>query len=226
MTELLDTPAWSALASDQRNFLRGNELAVRYDPEVALFAAARDNSAPALKALDALVKAEEQIFLAQRHTIELPDTLKITMQATATQLVKTGQGTKVTTQHAIHLLGPADIDDMLELTALTKPGPFLRRTPEMGNFWGIRIDGRLTAMTGQRFAMPGYREVSGVCSHPDFRGQGLAAALSSFVIDRIEEEGRTPFLHAYADNDGALKLYAKLGFTPRADLHAAIVKRR
>jgi predicted GNAT family acetyltransferase len=95
----------------------------------------------------------------------------------------------------------------------------------MGTFIGIRVDGRLAAMAGERMRFPGYTEVSGVCTHPDFRGRGYARRLSAAVAARIEDRGERPFLHAWKTNQAAISLYESLGFTLRAEVNVAVVKR-
>ena len=114
---------------------------------------------------------------------------------------------------------------MLALAKLTEPGPFLSRTYAMGNFIGVRISGRLAAMAGERFRMPGYTEVSGVCTHPDFRGRGLARMLSALVAAGIEARGDVAFLHAWTSNAAAISLYESLGFELRTEVEVAIIAR-
>ena len=114
-------------------------------------------------------------------------------------------------EHAAIDLGAADIDDMVELANLTKPGPFLPGTSRLGGFVGIRVDGRLAAMVGERLKLGSHTEVSAVCTHPDFRGRGMAAQLSSLVVERILARGERPFLHAFADNHQAIRLYESAG---------------
>ena len=107
---------------------------------------------------------------------------------------------------------------MLALATLTRPGPFKERTHQFGGFIGVKDGGRLIAMAGQRMQPVGFVEVSGVCTHPDHRGRGYAAALMRVVAGRIRGRGDTPFLHAYADNRGAIGLYETLGFRFRREL--------
>ena len=97
---------------------------------------------------------------------------------------------------------------------MTRPGPFRARTHHFGQFWGIRREGQLVAMAGERMRLPGFSEVSGVCTHPDWRGHGFARALSAFVANRIQARGETPFLHAYADNGAAVGLYQDSALQP------------
>ena len=125
---------------------------------------------------------------------------------------------------ALRRLGSADVTAMVELATLTEPGPFRERTIELGNFYGIFESGRLLAMAGQRMRVPGFVEVSAVCTHPDARGRGYAGALMSRVMRDIVGEGSTPFLHAFADNP-AVSLYRKLGFVQRRTFQLAVIKR-
>lgn len=112
-------------------------------------------------------------------------------------------------------LGDADAAEMLALATLTRPGPFFAHTHRLGHFVGVRREGRLAAMAGERLKPDGFTEVSGVCTHPDFRGQRLAAGLIRHVAAAILARGEVPFLHSYADNPGAIALYESLGFRQR-----------
>jgi len=122
-------------------------------------------------------------------------------------------------------LGAKDSPDMLELTALTKPGPFGPRTHELGHYVGIRDGGKLVAMAGERLKVPGYTEVSAVCTHPDHLGRGYAGLLMSEVMRRIRERGEIPFLHVRADNTRAIAIYERLGFRTAWDGHFAVLRR-
>ena len=115
-------------------------------------------------------------------------------------------------------LGDADAPEMLALATLTEPGPFFVKTHQLGRFVGIRQDGRLVAMAGERMQPDGFTEVSGVCTHPDHRGRGYAAALMGEVARGILARGDTPFLHAYASNQAAIALYERLGFQHRREI--------
>jgi predicted GNAT family acetyltransferase len=119
---------------------------------------------------------------------------------------------------------------MLALANLTKPGPFFERTHRLGDFIGVKVpDGkggrRLAAMAGERMRLPGFTEVSGICTHPDYRGHGYAGGLSRIVAGRILARGETPFLHAYAHNTAATGLYETLGFSLRRQMHMRVLTR-
>jgi predicted GNAT family acetyltransferase len=114
---------------------------------------------------------------------------------------------------------------MIELTALTKPGPFGPRTHELGTYLGIRLQGKLVAMAGERLKVPGHTEVSAVCTHPEHTGKGYAAVLMAEVMRRIRKRGETPFLHVRADNERAIKIYKRLGFRERKLGHFAVLRK-
>jgi len=122
------------------------------------------------------------------------------------------------------LLGASSIPEALALTKLTNPGPFDPRTFELGSYYGIRIGGKLAAMAGERLRMPGYTEVSAVCTHSDWRGRGYASVLISAVIRGITRRGEVPFLHTFADNTGAISVYEKLGFRMTRVFTLAVLK--
>ncbi|MTI45499.1 putative GNAT family acetyltransferase [Roseibium hamelinense] len=218
---------WSALTTRQRVFSLGEGTALRFDPEIGAFAATKDDRPESLAALSALLRTRSgPVMLLQADEIALPDDLTAEKTATGVLLIKRRSVTVHRKDFKIQPLGDTDHADMLALAELTKPGPFFRRTPELGTFWGLRIDGQLAAMAGERLKLEGHTEVSGVCTHPDHRGKGLAKLLSARVAETIEARGEVPFLHAYADNEGAIKLYQNLGFDILTPVNVAVVNSR
>ena len=121
------------------------------------------------------------------------------------------------------LLGPADVPEMLELVAATEPGPFLARTIELGDYLGIRRDGALAAMAGERFRPVGWTEISAVCTAPEYRGQGLASCLVGALVASIERRSEGVFLHVLATNTTAIRLYEQLGFRVSRTATIAVV---
>jgi predicted GNAT family acetyltransferase len=109
-------------------------------------------------------------------------------------------------------LGETDVPDMAELTQLTRPGPFGPRTHSLGRYIGIRMDGRLAAMAGERMRFSDRVEISAVCTHPDFRGRGFGEYLVGIMVNALIQEGKVPLLHVLASNIGAIALYERLGF--------------
>jgi predicted GNAT family acetyltransferase len=220
----LDRPVWASLSTHQAALSEGGALAKRYLRDVNLFATAADESAPALAALDALVRPGEEVVVAQVADIPVPCGLAVIQAAKVVQMVLAGSPPQAGGED-IRTLTDADAAEMLALATLTRPGPFLSRTHVMGHFRGIRIDGRLAAMAGERMRLPGHVEVSGVCTHPDFRGRGLARRLSAVVAAGIADRGDTPFLHAWTTNAAAISLYHTLGFRIRAELNVTVLAR-
>lgn len=221
----LDRPVWSSLATAHRSLSLGDELARRYVIDVNLFASARDDSDVALAGLTALVGPGEQVYQLQVPEITVPPGLVAVKRAWGVQMVAQ-QPQAGGSGDDIFPLGDEAAAEMLALAQLTQPGPFLARTHRMGGFHGVRIGGRLAAMAGERMRFPGWTEVSGVCTHPDFRGRGLARRLSQHVAALIAARGDTAFLHAWRDNAPAIRLYESLGFAWRSDVHVAVLTRR
>jgi predicted GNAT family acetyltransferase len=221
---MLDRPVWAALTTAHLGLSVGGTLARRYAPDVNLFAAARDASAAALTALTELVQPGERVFLADVPDVAVPSGLVLIKAAKGVQMIAT-RSMRAAEEDDIVQLSDADAPEMLALATLTEPGPFLARTHTMGTFRGIRLDGRLAAMAGERFRFPGHTEVSGVCTHPDFRGRGLARRLSAAVAARIESRGERPFLHAWKSNHVAIALYESLGFEIRAEVNIKVLER-
>jgi predicted GNAT family acetyltransferase len=222
----LDRPVWTSLNTFHSALSIGSNLARRYAREVNLFASACDDTAPALAALADLVHAGERVFVLQVPEILVPEALVAVKAAKGVQMWAMRSAPAAPGHEDIVQLADADAPEMLALASLTEPGPFLARTHTMGKFIGIRIGGRLAAMAGERFRFPGYTEVSGVCTHPDFRGRGLARRLSAVVAAGIEARGERPILHAWKTNRAAIALYESLGFEIRNEVNVAVLARR
>lgn len=223
MSSALDRPVWASL-EHQPHWGIGDGRARRFKPDINRFAAAPDESTASLAALAALVQpGDDAVFLAQVPAIAVPPGLVAVKEALGVQMMATRTPEA---DGGVEILTDADAAEMLALATLTEPGPFLPRTHTMGRFIGIRIDGRLVAMAGERMRFPGHVEVSGVCTHPDFRGRGLARRLSAAVTADIQRRGEQAFLHAWATNTAAIALYDSLGFVQRARLNIALLKRR
>jgi predicted GNAT family acetyltransferase len=222
---LLDRPVWHSLSSHLAPLSIGGPLARRFRRDVNLFASARDDSPEALAALADLVRPGEQVYLLQVPNIVVPPGCTAVKQATGVQMVATRSLQDEGPFDDLVPLVDANAPEMLALARLTEPGPFLERTHTMGRFVGIRIEGRLAAMAGERMHVAGHTEVSGVCTHPDFRGRGLARRLSAAVAVAIEARGERAFLHAWRSNEAAIGLYESLGFEWRTDVNVAVLAR-
>jgi predicted GNAT family acetyltransferase len=224
MSHILDRPVWSALDTRHRIFANGDKLARRYPASIVPFAASGADDAESLQALGRLVPAGESVFMLQSDPIALPPELTATTTAFGVQMVAEAPLPAVSDER-VQQLTLDDAAEMLALASLTRPGPFTLKALSLGDFWGVKINGRLAAMAGERMKQPGYSELSGVCSHPDFRGGGLGRLLSVFVSNRIMARGEVPYLHAYANNANAIGLYESIGFRLRSKMNVAVVQR-
>lgn len=222
----LDRPVWASLSSHHAHLAQGNDLARRFLRDVNVFASSRDDSPAALAALAGLVRADESVYVLQAPAIRIPAELVPVREAKGVQLLAPPGTVFEPASTDMVPLGDGDAPEMLSLATLTEPGPFRPRTHIMGAFLGIRIDGRLAAMAGERMRFPGFTELSGVCAHPDFRGRGLARRLSAAVAHGIEARGDQAFLHAWQSNRAAISLYESLGFVLRTEVNVAELARR
>ena len=227
MTNPLDRPIWHALAGRQARFAAagGGGLARCFVAEMSPFVACRDDGDAALAAVAGLVPDGGELVFLQRGAAPVPPGTIEVERLVAVQMVAAGFApTKPPT--GVVALGADDGPAMLALAALAQPGPFRRRTPDFSQFWGVKDGaGALLAMAGERLKLAGMSEVSGVCTDPGARGRGLAELLSRHVASEIARRGETPFLHARAGNDGAIRLYQRLGFRWRCDVSALVVRR-
>jgi ribosomal protein S18 acetylase RimI-like enzyme len=216
----LRNPIWRAAMTRQRHFAYGDGPARRFYPDVVPLAALEDHSAKAVAALTALVTPGERVWIFEeppwldarewRETERVPGLQMVCEQLT---LEKARGG-----ETASIMLDPvADAAAMNDLKAIAFPGFFGMRTPEMGRYRGIRVNSELVAMAGERLAVPGYREVSAVCTHPAHLGRGHAQQLTREATAAILADGDVAFLHVAGGNGAALHIYEQLGFAPSAD---------
>lgn len=222
---VLDRPLWTSLSGPHADLAQGEGSARRYRPEVNHFVGWADDSPASLAAAAALVLPGEQVYSGQAAPMPGLPGLATVLRRPGVQMVYAGTAPVDDEGGEIVELGAADSADMLALARLTEPGPFEAETWRMGRFFGVRRGGRLVAMAGQRMHPPGHVELSGVCTHPNCRGEGLATRLTKRVTRTILQGGETPFLHAWADNSGAIALYERLGYRTRSAMNVAVFER-
>lgn len=220
----LDRPVWSALSTRQMALSCGNERARRFAPEYGPLTAAASGSDEDRAALASLDTDESGLWLLEAEEVEPPAGMAVAMRALARQMVAAAMK-DIAPDFDVVALSDDDGSEMLALAQLTRPGPFSTRTHRLGAFIGVRQAGKLVAMAGERLQPEGFAEVSGVCTHPEHRGHGHAAALSSIVTRRILTRGEIPFLHTYATNAAAIALYESLGFTFRREMAVTVLMR-
>lgn len=221
----LDNPIWNALSTLHAHFAEGGALAKRYPPEVTTLAAMGDPTPEAYAALAQVLKgAGAALFLDQPPTI--PPGWNTIHSSQIVQMVC--EPPAISAAAGPHTAAPtltiADTAEMVALAELTKPGPFGKRTRELGHYIGIRESNRLVAMAGERLHLQGYTEVSAVCTHPEFQGRGYAGRLMSILVREIVQRGETPILHVRQENVGAIHLYEKLGFRTRRLIYFVVLR--
>ncbi|WP_405773982.1 GNAT family N-acetyltransferase [Streptomyces sp. NBC_00859] len=209
----LDDPVRTALTGPHARFAQSAGRILSYQADVApWFATPEASDAADWEDAAALAGPGRRVTLMAFREPP-PDSWEIVFHAPGVQLV--GDGVAAAPDPEAVRLGPDDVPEMLDLVERTRPGPFLPRTVELGTYLGIRHEGRLVAMAGERLRPPGWSEISAVCTDASVRGQGLGTRLIHAVAHEIRERGETPFLHAADSNTGALRLYASLGFRLR-----------
>ncbi|WP_445281296.1 GNAT family N-acetyltransferase [Streptomyces sp. DSM 118148] len=210
---VLDNPALASLTGPHAHFAERRGRVLRYPLDVSPWLALPDEpDADDWADLAALAGPGAEVPLSG-YIGEVPDGWEVTFWTEGVQLVDDGLAAAPDPE-AVRL-GPRDVPEMLDLVRRTRPGPFLTRTVELGTYLGIRREGALVAMAGERLRPPGWTEISAVCTDPAHRGEGLAGRLIRAVAHGVRERGEIPFLHASARNTGALRLYETLGFRLR-----------
>ena len=163
-----------------------------------------------------------------RRALAVPDGWNVAFVAPCRQMwlpgaltpdPRQGAGGQGPGEEAFTQLGAPDVEEMLALVEATRPGPFVSRTIELGDYFGARGERKeLVAMAGERFHPPGFTEISAVCTDAAHRGRGLASQLVQLLVRGIRDRDETPFLHLTMDNEAAHRVYAGLGFETRTHL--------
>jgi ribosomal protein S18 acetylase RimI-like enzyme len=216
-----ENPAYASLCGAHAWLAQVSGRARRYPADVAPFLAL-PTPPSAQDWHDAAGLVAPGTYVAGRYGgAELPDGWREVQAFDLVQMIE--QRVKGADCAEAIALGAADVPEMLELVAETEPGPFLERTIELGDYLGIRRDGALVAMAGERFHLDGWTEISAVCTAPDHRGQGLASRLMGALIAGIQQRSERAFRHALSTNTGAIRLYEELGFRIRQTATLTVV---
>ena len=224
MEHLLHNPVYYALLSGNAHLGFG---AVKcFYEEVSPFVGFHETYANGFEDLYQLLPADRKILHATPQLIDEPKGWQVLIEVKGLQFIYAkgpslnGSSIKTISLQKQH------VEEMIELAALTKPGPFSSRTIEFGHYYGIFENGKLVAMAGQRLHVNDYAEISAVCTHPDYLGRGYAAALIHQQIDLIYNQQCHPFLHVRADNERAIALYERLGFEISRPMNFYFMKRK
>jgi GNAT superfamily N-acetyltransferase len=211
MRQLLDNIMWHALSGPQAGFAIGTSEARRYAPGFSPIVGFADAARPDFGALAAYCVPGER-FYCSGWSGAAPAGWRVDLEAMIVKMVWEGElPAPDDAPEAIHL-GQEHVPAAIALAELTPSGPFAQRTIELGDYFGCFEGDRLLAMAGERMIAGDLREISGVCTHPEAQGRGLARRLVQKLIRRQMLRGETPFLHVMHDNHGARRLYRRMGF--------------
>jgi len=222
----LDNVIWQALSTRDQQFSVGSDGARRFHPEIGPLAGFATPGNKGYAALGDVLATGEVVGLFLPEPFEPRPGWERLGGGNLLQMVHEGTIDAQPSLYELQTLGDNDSPEMLELTALTKPGPFFKRTHRLGSYFGIRSEGKLVAMAGERLKVHGYTEVSAVCTHPDHLGKGYARVLMTEVMRGIRERGETPFLHTIKENTRAIELYKRLGFKERFLGYYVIIRKQ
>jgi len=225
MTNLLDNPVWNALQSNNQNLALGVGAARYYLRDVAPFAGVAEYTSENFTALYHLITDDLPVAIFTVNETIDPGPWRQATRIDGYQMVFAPVLQPRPADATIVPLTEQHIPDMLALTQLTNPGPFLKETIRFGHYEGVFFDNRLVAMAGQRFHTGTYAEISAVCTDPGFTGRGLARKLILNQIQRIQARNETPYLHVKSENDRALQVYKDLGFAIRSKIFIHILKK-
>jgi ribosomal protein S18 acetylase RimI-like enzyme len=222
---ILNRPAYSALKSRQANFAQSHGAAIAFAPEFAAFAALENDSEQAWQDLAKLEIGNDGFWLLEQNYIGPKAGFYVDKTAHCKQMIFDHE---VIIENDVEVveLNQNDAKEMHELALLCQPGPFFARTNELAQFIGIKIDGRLVSMMGERLQIDGFSELSALATHPDFQGKKWGKYLLNQVTKRILARGQIPFLHVYAWNEIGIKNYENLGFRVRTDIYVSVLKKK
>ena len=224
----LDNPIWNSLLTEHSALAISNRLARRYPAAIGPLSGIAHQSLENYEALRPLAGPDGIVVLFCTEPPAPPPGLTLIRGGVLTQMIcenpQPSPSIKFTRGEVFRPLTTADVPEMVALAELTEPGPFRDRTIELGPFFGIFEAGRLVAMAGERMHLPHHVEVSAVCTHPDARGRGYARTLIATVMDEIRQRGKIPFLHSWAENYPAIRVYESLGFSERRTFELAVLR--
>jgi predicted GNAT family acetyltransferase len=218
---LLDNPAWSALTDRQAWQGERNGDSARYVPAISPIGALREPTAAAMAELATLCGGDLVMVLSAAAELPASPRLRLARSVPVRQMVCESMPAAI--EVAATRLGSDDAADMVALVRLTEPGPFAPRTVELGTYYGVRdSSGRLLAMAGERLKPRDWTEISGVCTHPDGRGQGYAQALVVRLTAAALARGEGAFLYVAVGSPSqhvATRLYERVGYRFRREMY-------
>ena len=224
---VLDDVAWHALTGPHADLALTSRdgRARRYADEIAPFCGVKRLDHDGWSALAELVGRDGVAVFLRGEVEAAPAGWTELLREPATQYVAgTLTRPEPEVSREVVELTASDSPDMVALAAATEPGPFGPNSHLTGRWFGIRRDGRLVAMAGERIRVEGFGEVSGVCVDPSVRGQGLGAVVTLAAAHGIQERGDRAMLHVRDGNEGAHRLYRRIGFDTRRFVTVAVLR--
>lgn len=226
MNLLLQNPVYHALLSGDRHLSFGNEKVKYFDEQVSPFAGFEQDYDKGFSDLYELLPSGRKILYAIPSLITEPAGWEVAHEIKGLQFVYEADREIKTQFSDVMSLSEIHVEEMVELAKLTRPGPFGSRTIDFGSYFGIFEKEKLVAMTGQRLHVQNCTEISAVCTHPDHSGKGYANILLQHQLQLILQQGQQPFLHVREDNERAISLYQRLGFTISRAMNFYFMKRQ
>jgi ribosomal protein S18 acetylase RimI-like enzyme len=222
---ILDDIFWRAMSGDQARFAEGGGAARRYARGFSPILGFEDRENPDWRALEPFCESGER-FYVDTWSGAAPPGWEIVVDKRMKRMVWTGELPAEDASLQTRRLDASHAQQAVDLAVLTNPGPFGQRTIELGEYLGVFEGERLVAMAGERLHAGPYREVSGVCTHPEFQGHGHARRLSLKIVRLQMQRQQLPFLHVISSNSTAHALYEKLGFRDYKETVVRVVEKR
>jgi ribosomal protein S18 acetylase RimI-like enzyme len=224
VTSPLDNIMWNCLSGPQAHFAVGAGDVRRYAPGFSPILGCRDPQNPDFDTLANYCQPGESFYI-DMWTGVAPPGWRIDREARMFKMVWDHSMPAEDAAPDALLLRPEHAPQALALAQLTNPGPFGIRTPELGEYFGFFAGDRLIALAGERMSAAHMHEVSGICTHPDYQGRGLARKLTLKLIRRQMQRGKTTFLHVMSHNAPARALYARMGFRDHLETVVRVITR-
>jgi ribosomal protein S18 acetylase RimI-like enzyme len=225
VSHLLYNPVYSALTTGDQHLGFGTDKVKSFHEDVSPFASFETGYENGFDELYALYPRSRIILYATPEHIDTPKGWKLIDKIEGVQMIHSKKVEPVSVNVELVPLGVQHVEQMIRLARLTKPGPFGTRTIEFGHYYGVILNDKIVAMTGQRMHIDHFTEISAVCTHPDHLGKGYAFALVQHQLKLIHDQGKQPILHVRADNTRAINIYERLGFTISRGMNFYLLKK-
>jgi ribosomal protein S18 acetylase RimI-like enzyme len=228
MDELLQNPVWNALLTGNRHLAQGDGDIRFFPGDIAPFVGMKAVTPENYAHLYELLPFGRVVAVVAPFETAIPEQWKVVKRMPGFQMVYKGDTLAGggSSRGELIPLTEQDVPAMIELTALTQPGPFFSRTIAFGSYFGIFSDKKLMAMAGYRIAVGKFREISAVCTHPDHLGKGYASLLIRHLMGTIIGQGEWPILHVVQHNIGAIRLYEKIGFRVAREMRFDMITKK